>query len=410
MNSRTQFDAIVVGGGIVGCSAVLALAQCGLKTLHIDHRGAPSWQEDQPDVKVYAIAPDNVAFFETLGVWQSIRNARVQPYHRMVVWDAAGGKELSFNAAELGTPALGWIIESTLLIDRLRAHIHARGIDCLCPAQVVSLECDDDQARIRLDDGQRFAARVIVAADGRTSALRSMAQIAVSTRPYGHQAIMALIQTQRPHEATAWQRFLTTGPFAVLPWSQGQSAIVWTVPDANAHWLMEQDEAVFNHFQTNAFGARLGAMHLKSQRYCFPLVRQLAQRYLHGRVALVGDAAHVVHPLAGQGVNLGLRDVERLYASVVRAHSRGVDWSTPYQLQRWERQRRSEDTMAAMSFDAIHRLYSNDAVMPVLLRGTLLQAAGQVSPFRYWLWRHAAGITRGHSIQALTRQGVISSG
>ena len=328
----------------------------------------------------------------------------------MVVWDAAGAEELVFSAADLATPALGWIIESTLLIDRLRAQIHARGIDCLCPAKVVSLECDDDQARIRLDDGQRLAARLIVAADGRTSALRSMVQIAVSTRPYGHQAIMALIQTQRPHEATAWQRFLTTGPFALLPWTQGQSAIVWTVPDTKAHWLMEQEEAVFNQFQTNAFGARLGAMQLKSQRYCFPLVRQLAQRYLHGRVVLVGDAAHVVHPLAGQGVNLGLRDVERLHASVVRAHSRGIDWSTPNQLQRWERQRRSEDTVAAMGFDAIHRLYANDAVGPVLLRGALLQAAGHVSPLRSWLWRHAAGMKRGIAMPALTRQRVTLSG
>lgn len=392
MNRRGQMDAVIVGGGVVGAACALALADAGLQVTLVEGREPARWSAADPDLRVYAFAPDNAALLESLGVWRAIRDARVQPYRRMCVWDAAGGGDLVFDADTLGHAQLGWILENALLVDRLWAALPAAGVRLHCPARVRDVEQDETGVRLTLEDGTRLDARLAIAADGADSSLRQAAGVVVSQHDYAQRGVVAYIQTERPHEDTAWQRFLPGGPLALLPFTEGRSSIVWTLPDAEATRVLALDDDAFARELTLASAARLGQARPVSARAAFPLRRQLAQQYVSGRILLIGDAAHVVHPLAGQGVNLGLRDVAGLRTLIRDAQSRRVDWSAPHRLARWARQRRSESTAAAYAFDGINRLFSNDEMHLTLVRGPLLGLAGRLPPLANLFWRRASGL------------------
>jgi 2-octaprenyl-3-methyl-6-methoxy-1,4-benzoquinol hydroxylase len=264
---------------------------------------------------------------------------------------------------------------------------------------VDALERDADGVRLRLDDGSRVDARIALAVDGPESSLRALAGIEVQRHDYGQRGLVAYVETAQPHRDTAWQRFLPSGPLALLPCAAGgpdgrpghMGSIVWTLPDAEAAGLQALDEDAFNAALTRAFDAQLGDMRLRSRRAAFPLRRQLAQQLHHDRVLVLGDAAHVVHPLAGQGVNLGLRDVAALRDSIAQAQARRADWASPTRLARWPRARRSDNAVAAHAFDTINRAFSNDGVAATLLRGRLLGMGGRLPPLAHLLWRHASG-------------------
>lgn len=454
MSRRELLDVVVVGAGVVGATAALALARDGLQVALVEAREPARWQagpvqggpphasaipgspldpgqdlsgQNQPshqpgeyqpdraparsaqsgalesppgDLRVYAFAPDNAALLDDLGVWRGVCEARAQPYRAMRVWDAAGGGEIVFDADAFGRRELGWIVEHALLVDRLWAALPAAGVQLLCPEQVVALEQGDGDASIELASGRRLRARMVVAADGADSQLRRLAGIDTTTHDYGQRGLVAFVDSERPHQATCRQRFLPGGPLALLPFvgaddagREGhRSSIVWTLPEAEAARLLGTDEAAFLRELEAASGATLGGLRLASKRVAFPLRRQLAQACVAGRVALVGDAAHVVHPLAGQGVNLGLRDVAALRAVLLAATARKVDIGAPSRLSRWARQRRSENALAAHAFDGLNRLFSSDAVTATLLRGPLLGLAGRLPPLTHALWRHAAGL------------------
>ena len=385
-------DVVVVGGGVVGAACALALAGLDLDVTLVEAAGPAHWSSSRPDLRVFAFAPDNAALLDSFGVWREVLGARAQPYRRMRVWDAAGGGELAFDADAFGRHELGWIVENGLLVDRLWSALSRAGVDVRVPARVETLEQDDDGVRLRLDDGSRVDARVAVAADGAESTLRRLAGGEVSRRDYGQRGVVAYIETDQPHEETAWQRFLSSGPLAVLPFAAGRSSIVWTLPEARAGEVLALDDDAFSRELTRAFDARLGSMRVVSKRAAFPLRLQLAQSHVHARVLVVGDAAHVVHPLAGQGVNLGLRDVSALRDSIAEARRRRADWTSPSRLARWARVRRSENALAAHAYDGINRLFSSDGMHRTLLRGPLLGIAGRMPPLTGVLWRRAAGL------------------
>jgi len=414
MSRRGVLDVVVVGAGVVGAAAALALARDGLSVALVEAREPAPWRAATPDLRVYAFAPDNAALLDDLGVWRGVLERRAQPYRAMRVWDAAGGKPLAFDADRLARRELGWIVEHGLLVDRLWAALPAAGVQLLCPERVVGViqqseperPGSDAGASVELASGQRLRARLVVAADGADSPLRAMAGIGISRHDYGQRGLVAFVDTAQPHRETCWQRFLPTGPLAFLPFQAPaiedarpyapaaghRSSIVWTLPDAEATRLLELGDAAFLGELERAFDGPLGAMLVVSRRVAFPLRRQLATSQLAGRVVLVGDAAHVVHPLAGQGVNLGLRDVGSLRAAIAAAAERGSDIASPARLKRWARARRSENALAAYAFDGLNRLFSTDAIAATLLRGPLLGAAGMLPPVNRVLWRRAAGL------------------
>ena len=392
MKSRARLDVAVAGGGVVGAACALALARAGLQVALVEARPAPRWLAERPDLRVFALAPDNAALLDALGVWPQVLRARAQPYRKMRVWDAGGGDELAFDAATLARDELGWIVENGLLVDRLWAALVAAGVQVHCPARVQGMEQDEAGVRLQLDDGTRLEARVAVAADGGASELRRLAGLDVDAHDYGQRGVVAFIETADPHRETAWQRFLPTGPLALLPFTQGRSSIVWTLPEAEAARVLALDDAAFAVALTDASAARLGRAVPVSERAAFPLRRQLVRQQVAGRVLVLGDAAHVVHPLAGQGVNLGLRDVAALRAEVESAQARRVDWASAHRLQRWARRRRSDNTVSAYAFEGINRLYSNADPLAVRARGPLLGLAGKLPPLTRALWRHAAGV------------------
>lgn len=398
MSRGEVVDVAVVGGGVVGTAMALGLARDGASVALVESQLPAPWRREDPDLRVYAFAPDNVAWLQSLEVWRDIVAARAQPYRSMRVWDAAGGRELAFDADAFARPELGWIVEHGVLVERLWAAAERAGVEMHAPDTVQSLREESTHAVLDLADGRRLRARLVVAADGADSRLRDWAGIDAPTHDYQQRGVVAYIQTEQPHALTCWQRFLPGGPLAVLPFSTDggrgghRSSIVWTLPATEAQRVLDLDDEAFGKSLTDAFGHRLGAMALTSKRAAFPLRRQLARSQRAGRVLVVGDAAHVVHPLAGQGVNLGLRDASALCAVLREARRGGAETASSSRLDRWARSRRSENAVAAGTFDALNRLFSNDAVAPTLLRGPLLGLAGQMRPVVHALWRRAAGL------------------
>lgn len=408
MNRRGRTDVAIVGGGVVGAACAIALARLDLQVVLVEGVQAAPWSAQQPDLRVYAFAPDNAGLFNEFGLWDSILAARAQPYRRMRVWDAAGGDELVFDADAFARRELGWIVEHGLLLDRLWAALAREGVDVHVPARVESLDQNDDGVLLRLDDGSRIDARIAIAADGSDSTVRSLAGVEVAVHDYAQRGVVAYVASEQPHQDTAWQRFLQSGPLALLPCADDAypeharkeharaggsvSSIVWTLPDVEAQRVLALDDASFGRELTGASASRLGTLRPLSKRVAFPLRRQLVGEYMAGRVLLLGDAAHVVHPLAGQGVNLGLRDVAGLRDTIAAAQASRADWTADHRLTRWARTRRSENAAAAYGFDVLNRLFSNDDVAATLLRGPLLGLAGKLPPLSNLLWRRAAGI------------------
>jgi len=393
MSRRGDLDVIVVGAGAIGTALALGLARDGFDVALIEAGAPKPWRaEDDVDLRVVAVASDARDLLEDVDVWKAIAGARIGPYRRMRVWDASAPGELSFDAADEGKSALGWIVENKLIQHALWQSIAADArVRVLCPAEVVDVENADDAATVTLADGTRLRARALVAADGAQSPVREKLGIACTDRDYAQRAVVAHVATERSHQNTAWQRFQPGGPLAFLPLADGRSSIVWSLPNEEAARVLALDDAAFRAELGCAFDFRLGEITAASARAAFPLRLRLADKYLVGRCVLAGDAAHVVHPLAGQGMNLGFRDAACLRRVLRDARERGGDIGSTHVLRRYGRERRSENALAARGLDAIHAVFGSDNLVAVATRGAALAAADRLVPLKHRLMSIASG-------------------
>lgn len=386
-------DVAVVGGGMVGAAAALALARAGFATALVEAREPAAWSaQNEVDLRVVGLAPSSIALLDELGVWAGIRAERVGPYAHMHVWDAETGAAIHFDAAAEGRDLLGYIVENNLVQWRLWQALDAAGVQRVCPAQVSGYDVLEDRVQLTLGDAQVLSARLLVAADGAGSPLRAQAGIETDGRDYAQRGVVAHVHTERPHEHTAWQRFSETGPLALLPLADGRSSIVWSLPEAEAQRIMALDDEAFMHELGVASDFRLGRITACTPRAAFPLKLQLAKTYQAERFVLLGDAAHAVHPLAGQGVNLGLRDVTELRDTLLAARDAGQDIAADHVLRRYARRRRSADTLDALGFDALARIYGWRASPLVAARGLGVRLLDRLGPLKRRLADHAAGL------------------
>jgi 2-octaprenyl-3-methyl-6-methoxy-1,4-benzoquinol hydroxylase/2-octaprenylphenol hydroxylase len=385
-------DVAVVGGGMVGAAAALALARSGFNVALLEARAPVAWDANaEVDLRVVGLAPSSIALLDEVGVWTSIRAARAGSYTHMHVWDAESGAAIDFDAASEGRDRLGYIVENSLVQWTLWQALQTAGVHGLCPAEVKAFEAREDRIQRELAGGETLAASLLVAADGAASPLRALAGIGTRGRDYAQRAVVAHVATERPHEDTAWQRFLPGGPLALLPLADGRSSIVWSLPEAEAQRVLALDDRAFLDELGVASDFRLGRILSTTRRAAFPLKLQLAERYQTDRFVLLGDAAHAVHPLAGQGVNLGLRDVAELRDTLLDARAAGRDIGAAHVLRRYARRRRSADTLDALGFDALARIYAWQAPALVAARSIGVRLLDRLAPLKRRLSEHAAG-------------------
>lgn len=386
-------DVAVVGGGMAGAAAALALARDGLTVALLERRAPAPWQATSDvDLRVVSLAPSSIALLQQLDVWTAVRDARCSAYTHMHVWDAVTGAALDFDAADSGQQALGCIVENALVQRTLWDALPVAGVRVLCPGQVTDLRASDDRIELELADADAVSARLLVAADGGASPLRKLAGIATRGRDYAQRAVVAHVATEFAHQATAWQRFLPGGPLALLPLADGRSSIVWSLPAAEAARVLALDDRAFMDALGVASDFRLGRITATTARAGFDLKLQLATDYQAPRMVLLGDAAHSVHPLAGQGVNLGLRDVAELRATLLAARTAGSDIGAPQILRRYARRRRSADTLDALGFDALARIHAWQAPPLAGARGLGVRVLDRLPVLKRRLARHAAGL------------------
>jgi 2-octaprenylphenol hydroxylase len=361
-------DVLIVGGGPVGATAAALLAhatradRAPMRIAVLEPRRAPPLARDAPiDLRVSAFSRASERVLAAAGAWDAIAAQRVCPYERMRVWHEAvaptSADALVFDAAEVGEPNLGYIIETRLVQNALLDAAERAGARII-QAELSAVTIGEDHVRVETTTGP-LEAKLVVGADGARSAVRAGVGLTVETSGYEQTAIVANVATARPHENTAWQRFLRTGTLAFLPLCDGTSSIVWSADDDVAKSLLAASPEAFARELSAAADLALGETRLVSERLSFPLRRLAAHHYVAQRCALIGDAAHVVHPLAGQGVNLGLLDAAALAELLVAGRREGEDPGALRVLRRYERWRKTETQVMSTAIDTFDRVLAH---------------------------------------------------
>jgi len=388
---KQSFDIVVVGAGITGLTVAALLAKGAqadnLNITLVDAAERPEIDaSDELALRVSAISVGSADLLDWVGAWGIVEAGRICPYNRMRVWDEAddpnGPSTLRFDADEFAIPHLGYIIENVLLRNALLEILDDTDVTLRFASPLAALQSDGSGHRITLDDGKTLEADLVIAADGARSFVRNSAGIDVATRPYEQTAFVTHLRPDKPHAATAWQRFLSDGPLGILPLDDGRVSVVWsTTPDKAKHALKCSDKDL-GRLLTDASDGVLGQLRVAGPRGAYPLAAQHAERYVVRGIALIGDAAHTVHPLAGQGANLGLADASALADVIQTALEYGEFPADRPVLRRYERMRKGENATMMHFITGLNRLFASDSAVLGELRRVGMALFNRSGPIR----------------------------
>jgi len=392
----SRSEVLVVGGGMAGFMLGLTLAKAGVAVTIVDREESNAVLSQAYDGRASAVAHASANIFKSIGLWGALDGA-ASPIFDIRVADGHPLRGISplflhYDHKDLGDEPFGYIVENRATREVLHAEgMRAPGLDIIRPDSVLELERDGYGAVAFTKEGRRIEADLIVAADGRNSTLRNKAGIGHTEHRYEQKSIVCTVSHEREHAGVAVELFLPSGPFAMLPMTQNRSNVVWTErSDLADHYLALREEAFLDELRQR-FGDWLGAIQLTGPRFAFPLGVLHADRYTDLRLALLGDAAHAIHPIAGQGLNLGLRDVAALAELIVDAKRLGLDIGSPAVLERYERWRRFDNLMLIAVTDSLNRLFSNDIGPVRLARDVGLSMINKMPVAKKFLMRHAMG-------------------
>ncbi|WP_047691489.1 FAD-dependent 2-octaprenylphenol hydroxylase [Vibrio sp. ZOR0018] len=387
-------DIVIVGGGMVGLALAAALKHSELRIAVIEGRVPSLELADLPDVRVSALSRSSGIMLRNLGAWQGIISRRAASYSAMEVWERDSFARIEFSANQMTQPDLGHIVENRVIQLALLEQVQKQAnVTLFMPAQCQSLAVGESEAWLTLDNGQSLTAKLIVGADGANSWVRQQQDIPLTHWDYGHSALVANVRTVEPHQSTARQVFTPQGPLAFLPMSDPHmSSIVWSTEPNRAQRLLSLSELEFNKILTAEFDHRLGLCEVVGERAAFPLKMRYARDFALQRIALVGDAAHTIHPLAGQGVNLGLLDAASLAQELLALWHQGEDIGLLKNLRGYERWRKTEAAKMIAAMQGFKDLFEGDNPAKKLIRGIGMQLAGQLPGAKDEIMKRALGL------------------
>jgi 2-octaprenyl-6-methoxyphenol hydroxylase len=391
INKKSQTEIIISGAGVVGMTLAYALAEHGIKTAIIDSVDLKSSLSDAFDGRSYAVSYAPYIMLKTIGLWDKIGHS-AQPINEIHVTDGDCPVFLHFDEQELGDGPLGQMVE----VRHIRAGLYKAikdhdNITLLTPNKIIETETTSGSITIKLESGEQISSSLLIAAEGRRSILREQYDIHVRQWDYQQTGIVTTVKHELPHQGIAHEKFFPSGPFAILPLQGNRSSIVWCEPPERTKTIMNLNEAGFNAELKKKFGDFLGEVQSIGLRWSYPLSMQLADHYTAERFCLIGDAVHGIHPIAGQGFNLGLRDIAALTEVLVDAKKIGADLGSELLLERYVHWRRTDNNVLALGMDGLTRLFSNDNPVISLGRRLGIAAVEEMPAMKKFFMQHARG-------------------
>lgn len=385
-------DILIVGGGLVGGTLACGLAEGGLSVIVVDTQKPADGLEPTFDGRASAIALSSKRALGGLGLW-SLMEPMTAAINEIRVSDGDSLFFLHYDRQDVGAEAFGYMVENRSIRQALSERFRDwDGLTLLAPAGIRELKRTPGAVHATLEDGRQIEARLVIGAEGRRSPTRDHAGIKITGWSYKQTGIVCTVAHERAHDNVAHEHFLAAGPFAILPLSGNRSSIVWTERDENVDGLMALDDAAFLSELESRFGDFLGRLEVTGPRWAYPLSLQYAERAIDHRLALAGDASHAMHPIAGQGLNMGLRDVAVLAEVLTDARRLGLDPGDARVLQTYEQRRRFDNTLMLAMTDVLNRLFSNDIEPVRLARGLGLATVNKLPPVKRLFMRHAMGL------------------